>query len=91
MHLSAAFPGVDPGDTPGAHRGLVRDWCILVLFSSRGVGGLEGIWSLCGYPRDCPTGFYCVWASCVKLIIMGPKHVLYEKHRVLLYCWLFLW
>ena len=80
-----AFPGVEPGDTPEAHRGLVRDWGIMVLFSSRGVGGLEGIQSLCGYPRYCPTRLCCVWTSCEKLIIMGPKQVLYEKYRVLLY------
>ena len=28
MHLSLAFPGVDPGDTPGKPPGTCGEWCI---------------------------------------------------------------
>ena len=32
MHLSLAFPGVDPRDTPGETPGTCGEWCILVIF-----------------------------------------------------------
>ena len=32
MHLSLAFPGVDPRDTPGETPGTCGEWCILDIF-----------------------------------------------------------
>ena len=73
MHLSAAFPGVDPGDTPGAHRGLVRDWCILVLFSSRGVGGIGRNLVFMRIPTGLSHGVLLRLGFLCKVDYYGPK------------------